>query len=316
MSSRIRFAVQIIVALLPLCHAMAQEDGAIIERNGYQFPSYEQAVKITDVERYADQVAYETAVNDNRFEFQKLRYMSDGLKVVAYLYKPKQENSRKSPCIIFNRPSAVRADIAPELISFFHGLASEGFVVLAPMLRQSDGGEGRDELGGADVNDLMNVLPVAKSLPYIDMDNLFMYGASRGGMMTYQAIKKGFPIKAAAVYGAFTDLQELIDSHAQQYPLAMLSQLWPNYESGRTEIARTRSAISWPERLDVPLLIMHGGADKSVNTSQSLLLAQQLQKLGKVYELIVYADDNHDLAKNREDRDHHTISWFKRYFKK
>jgi dipeptidyl aminopeptidase/acylaminoacyl peptidase len=148
------------------------------------------------------------------------------------------------------------------------------------------------------------------------MDNLFMYGVSRGGMMTYQAIKKAFPIRAAAVVGAFTDLQEVIGSHPQQYPLTMLNQLWPNYEARKTDISEMRSAIFWPERLDVPLLIMHGGNDSSVNPEQSLLLAQKLQKLRKVYELIIYAGDNHNLTKNIEDRDGRTINWFKKYLKR
>ncbi len=313
----LRLVLQIIVAsfILPASTALALEDGTIVERKAYQFPSYEQAVQNTDVERYADKVTYEAAVNDRRFEFQKLKYLSDGLKVVAYLYKPTQTNGRKLPTIIFNRPSAVRSDIAPELIPWFHRLASEGFVILAPLLRQSDGSEGRDELGGADVNDLMNVYPLARSLEFVDTNNLFMYGASRGGMMTYQAINKAFPIKAAAVIGAFTDLKELIDSHPQQYSSAMLTQIWPNYETTKTEIFRARSALSWADRLNVPLLIMHGGRDLSVNPAQSLLLAQQLQKLGRVYELVVYAEDNHDLTKNQEDRDRRAIGWFKRYIK-
>ena len=63
------------------------------------------------------------------------------------------------------------------------------------MLRQSDGSEGRDEMGGADVDDLMDVLPLARSLAYVDTNNLFMYGESRGGMMTYQAVRRGFPVK-------------------------------------------------------------------------------------------------------------------------
>lgn len=305
------FTLQIIVAT-----TLFGQDGKVVEQTAYHFSSYEQAVQASDVERYADKATYETATNDNRFEFLKLKYMSDGLKVVAYLYKPKQTNGRKFPTIIFNRPSAVRGDIAPELITLFHRLAGEGFVIVAPLLRQSDGGEGTDELGGADVADLMNVAPLAKSLEYVDMDNLFMYGFSRGGMMTYQAISRGFPIKAAAVVGAFTDLQELIDTHAQQYPLTILSQVWPNYETRKAEIAKTRSAISWPERLNTPVLIMHGGNDRSVNTEQSLLLAQQLQKLGKVYELTVYSGDNHDLTKNSADRDRHVVSWFNRYLKR
>ncbi len=299
--------------LLSASAAIAQENGSIIERNAYQFPSYEQAVGTTDVERYTDRSTYENAVKDSRFEFQKLKYISDGLKVVTYLYKPTHTDGRKFPTIIFNRPSVVRGDIAPELISFCQRFADEGFVILVPMLRQSDGGEGRDEVGGADVNDLMNIMPVARSLAFVDLNNLFMYGASRGGMMTYQAINRGFPMNAAAVFGAFTDMQELLDTHPHQYPVSMLDKIWPNYEARKMEIAKARSAISWPERLNVPILLMHGGQDKSVNPTQSLALAQELQKLGRVYELIIYAEDNHSLSKNQEERDRRTIGWFKRY---
>ena len=308
--------IRIFVALLPLSSALAFENGEIVERKAYSFPSYEQAVQATDVEKYTDKASYEAAVNDTRFEFEKLTYASDGLKVIAYLYRPR-ENGRKFPAdYLTTRGSAVRGDIAPELISFFHRTAAEGFVILAPMLRQSDGGEGRDELGGADVDDLMNVLPLARSLGFVDMDNLFMCGISRGGMMTYQAIKRGFPINAAAVVGAFTDMQGVIDTHAQQYPLSLLKLLWPDYEEHKEEISKTRSAICWADQLNVPLLIMHGANDRSVNTEQSLALAAELQKLGRVYELVVYAEDNHYLSRNQDDRDRRAISWFRKYLRK
>ena len=306
MNSLLRgLACQLLICAFAICNAMS-----------YPFPTYEQAVRTTDVEIETDKATYEAAVNDSQFELLKLKYLSDGLKVVAYVYKPKEVDNRKYAAVIFNRPSVVRGDIAPELLALFHRWASEGFVVIAPLLRQSDGGEGRDEVGGADTNDLLSVVPVARALGFVDLDNMFMYGVSRGGMMTYQAVKREFPIRAAAVVGAFTDLQEVIDSHPQQYPLAMLNQLWSNYDARKIEIAKERSAISWPDRLNVPLLIMHGGNDRSVNPAHSLLLAQLLQKLGKVYELIVYAGDNHSLTNNRADRDLRVIEWFKKYMKK
>lgn len=206
----------------------------------------------------------------------------------------------------------MRGDIAAELVHVFHRLASEGFIILAPMYRQSDGGEGKDEMGGADVNDLMNVLPLAKSLGFVDVNNLFMYGESRGGMMTYLAIKKDFPINAAAVFGAFTDLEPLLGT----IPPAMLKQFWPDFDTRKHEIIKARSAVYWPEQLDVPLLIMHGGRDRGLSASQSLALAEQLQKLGRTYELIVYAEDNHYLNRNQDDRDRRAVAWFKRHIKK
>lgn len=292
-----------------------QESGAVVGRKTYEFPSYEKAVEATDVENYAERAAYERAVADTKFEFLKLTYLSDGLKVTAYVYKPAGVGGQKLPAIIFNRGSVVRGDIAPELVVFFHRLASEGFVVLAPLLRQSDGGEGKDEVGGADMNDLMNIVPVAKALGFVDVDNLFMYGESRGGMMTYQAVRRKFPMRAAAVFGAFTSLQELVDEHPQQYTPALFKQLWPDYETRKSELFETRSAVLWADQLNVPLLIMHGGDDKGLNPIHSLNLAQRLQKAGKVYELLVYAGDNHILAQNQEDRDRRAVRWFKKYLK-
>ena len=295
--------------------AYVTQAGQVVERKTYVFPSYEQAVQITDVENYASKEGYERAVNDRNFEFQKLKYTNDGLKVIAYLYKPARTEGRRHPAIIFNRGSTVRGDIAPELVSFFHRLASQGFVVLAPMYRQSDGGEGRDEVGGADVDDLMNAVPLAKSFDFIDTGNLFLYGESRGGMMTYQAIKKDFPANAAAVFGAFTDLEALIKFRPQVYLPATLKQLWPDFDTRKDEIVKSRSAIHWPELLGVPLLIMHGGTDWSVSPSQSLAIAQRLQDLGKNYELIIYAQDGHILSRNLEDRDRRAVGWFKKHMK-
>ena len=308
----------VVVALLAvaLCNdnqvsrAADTNDGLVVERISYTFPTYEQAVETTDVEKYTSKQVYEKAVADRNFEFQKLKYISDGLKVVAYLYKPKQVEGKKLPAIIFNRGSAMRGDIVPELIHVFHRLASEGFIIVAPMYRQSDGGEGRDEMGGADVNDLMNVTPLAKRLGFIDMNNIFMYGESRGGMMTYLAIKRDFPMNAAAVFGALTDLEPVLGF----YPATMLKQFWPDFDTRKDEIIKARSAIYWAEQLDVPLLIMHGGGDK-LPPSQSLTLAQLLEKSGKPYELIIYAEDNHYLKHNQDDRDRRAAAWFKRHLK-
>ncbi len=305
----------LIAPLLIAGSFLQQESGAVVGRKTYDFPTYERAVETTDVEKYADRAAYEKAVADTNFELQKLTYMSDGLRVTAYLYKPVRTNGRKFPAVIFNRGSVVRGDIAPELVTCFHRLASEGFVVLAPLLRQSDGGEGKDEVGGADLNDLMNVFTVAKALGFVDAENLFMYGESRGGMMTYQAVRRKFPMRAAAVFGAFTSLQDLVNEHPQQYTPALFKQLWPDYETRKSELFQARSAVLWAEELNVPLLIMHGGDDKGLNPAHSLNLAQRLQKAGKVYELLVYAGDNHILAQNQEDRDRRAVRWFRKYLR-
>jgi len=125
--------------------------------------------------------------------------------------------------------------------------------------------------------------------------------------MTFQAIRRDFPVNAAAVFGAFADLEALIAFRPDVYQPAMLKQFLPDFDTRKDEIIRATSAIYWPEQLDTPLL--------SVSASQSLALAQQLQKLGKTYELIIYAQDNHYLSRNQEDRDRRAVTWFKRHMK-
>ena len=309
------FVLPIVLLVLLFAFDVNSNDGAIIERETYQFPSYEKALQTTNIRDVTSKEEYERAIRDTNFEFQRVKYMSDGLKVTAYLYKPTRIDGNKLPAIIFNRGSLILGDIGPELVSSFHRLASEGFVILAPMYRQSDGGEGRDEMGGGDVNDLMNSAALAKSLGFIDVNNLFLYGESRGGVMSFLAIKKNFPANAAAVYGAFTDMEALIKDRPQVYRPQLLNQIWPDFESRKDEIFRSRSAIFWPESLSIPLLIMHGGADWSVNPSQSLTIAQKLQSLGKPYELVIYAGDGHRLAQNQVERDRRAVAWFRKHMK-
>jgi dipeptidyl aminopeptidase/acylaminoacyl peptidase len=217
---------------LPAPHS---NDGVIVGRLPYTFPAYD---KVEGVEFYSVRPEYDTAVGDSAFEFQKLQYMSDGLRVIAYLYKPKQSEGKNLPAIIFNRGSGPMGDSAPLLIGLFHRLASHGFVILAPQYRGGDGGEGHDEIGGADLDDVKNMIPLAKSLGFIDMNNLFMYGESRGGMMTYQALRDGLPINAAAVFGAFTDLEIMNQS---SYVQKVIPQIWPDYETRKSEIIQRRS---------------------------------------------------------------------------
>jgi dipeptidyl aminopeptidase/acylaminoacyl peptidase len=218
------------------------------------------------------------------------------------------------PAVIYNRGSFTRTEFADELMAVFHRLGQAGFIVIAPMLRQSGGAEGRDEMGGADLADLMNARLVAGELGTIDMRNLFLYGESRGGMMTFQAIRDGFPARAAATFGAFTDLGAYFSEVPQL--AAMAPKIWPAYATESAAIHERRSAVAWADRLDVPLLLMHGGNDQSVSPSHALALAAKLEAAKKPYELVVRAGANHTMTQWRHERDRHAVEWFQRHMAK
>jgi dipeptidyl aminopeptidase/acylaminoacyl peptidase len=249
------------------------------------------------------------------FECRRLTYLSDGLKVVGFLWKPQDTAGKQFPLIIFNRGGNREfGKLTPWVRLGFYTYVSNGFVVLASQYRGNDGGEGREEYGGADVRDVLNLMPLARSLGYVDMHNVFMLGWSRGGMMTYLALKHHIPVNAVAVGGGLTDL---VSEGRRRPALANVwRELMPGFEQHSEDLRRERSAVYWSEQINVPVFILHGGVDwRSDPMSQALDFAKKLQERGKTYELIIYADDDHGLSLNRADSDRRIVEWFKRHMK-
>jgi dipeptidyl aminopeptidase/acylaminoacyl peptidase len=300
----------ILVALALTLLSQSTFAATIVERKVFTVPEYH---TLKGIERYATRDEYDAARTDRRFQLEKLTYESGGLRVHAYLYAPAKAGA-PLPAVVYNRGSFTRTEFADELLTTFHRLAKAGFIVIAPMYRGSGGAEGRDEMGGADLEDLMNVRAVVGEIPSIDSRNLFLYGESRGGMMVFQASRDRFSARAAAVFGAFTDLESFF--REQPRAAEMAPKIWPGYEKDGAAIRERRSAIRWAEKLDVPLLILHGGRDESVSPTHALALASRLQVLGKPYELVIRSGANHVLTEWREERDRHAVEWFRKHIQK
>ena len=96
----------------------------------------------------------------------------------------------------------------------------------------------------------------------------------------------------------------------------MAKSIWPDFEGRREEIIARRSAIRWPERLGLPLLLMHGSRDSSVPLTETLQLATQLARMQKEFGVIVFAGGNHSLTRHQEERDRQAIEFFRRYLVK
>ena len=288
-------------------------DGAelLVGRAVVTLPSFSEISERPLIELYTNESEYERARSDAGYRLERLTYISDGIEVVAYLYRP---NSVGTPqqTIVFNRGSYIRNDAAPEYLAMFHRLAKAGFVVLSPMYRGSEGAGGKDEMGGDDLNDLMRTAELADELPSVDARRLFLLGESRGGMMVLQAIRDGYPARAAATYGSPTDFFRLLADDPERYE-GIADQIWPEWRSRTDEIIGRRSAVNWADRIDVPLLILHGGEDRSMPVGQSLRLAATLQALGKSYELHVFGYQNHMISGMAVERDALATAWFERH---
>jgi dipeptidyl aminopeptidase/acylaminoacyl peptidase len=249
------------------------------------------------------------------FECQRVTYVSDGLKVFGFIWKPVDTAGKKFPLMIFNRGGNREfSKLTPRTKGGFYDYLSSGFVVIGSQYRGNDGGEGREEFGGRDVDDVLSLIPLARSLGYVDMNNVFVAGWSRGGMMTLLALKRGLTVNAAAIVGGVIDL--VAAWHQRPSMATVFRELIPGFAEDKDGPLRERSAVSWPEAIRVPLLIQQGGADWRVDPgTNALALAQRLQSAGAPYELVVYDGDDHGLSYNGPEADARIIAWFKRQMK-
>ena len=277
---------------------------------------------------YFPRPVYEDARSQKDFDIREITYASDGLPVRGILIKPKAPGDRKWPAIIFNRGGTGdysritddgatpcgRANPSCLTVVDLYQFAKAGFALIASDYRFHGPTAKRDEWGGADVNDVLNLVPALKSFDFIDPERLYMLGVSRGGTMAYIALKRGIPVKAVAVVAGPSDLKAWADGRPDMLngddSYDGFAKVWPDYEHRSAEQYRVRSAVYWADQINVPLLILHSRTDKLVPVTQALRMADALQEKGKVYALHIYEHDGHSLPLNREDRNRKIIEWF------
>ncbi|MFQ5632555.1 MAG: alpha/beta hydrolase family protein, partial [bacterium] len=179
--------------------------------------------------------------------------------------------------------------------------------------RGNDGGEGSEAFGGDDINDVVNLIPLAEKLPCADMSQIGMLGYSRGGMMAYLAAKSGAPLKAVAVIGAPTNLLETYRDR-DDIREAFCKLIGGPPSECKDEYIR-RSAYYWPEKLKVPFLILHGENDWRVDVNQSKKLVQKLEKLNSPHFFEIFPGSDHNLSIHRNERNTMIFEWFDTYLR-
>lgn len=242
----------------------------------------------------------------------KIKYRSQGHAVIGYVVEPRE--GENLPCIIFNRGGSSEygqlkdEDMVSPPIS---NLVKNGYIVITTQYSGNDGGEGKDEHGGGDVEDVLALYAILKNYSRADVRNVGMYGASRGGMMAYIVLSKASWLKAAVVHAGTADLFNMETFRPE------MKGVFERMFGGSSSEKEKRSVLYWAEKLarNTPILIMHGTGDAQVDPQDSIRLAEKLGKLKIPHKLVLYEDDDHRLSRYRKEGMQEAIGWFDRYLK-
>lgn len=252
-------------------------------------------------------------------DFYEIIYWSDGLKIQAFAAAPK--GAKNLPVIIFNRGG--NRDFGAlwmqkwergkyPVPQGFSTLAKEGYLVIGCNYRGSGKSEGKDEFGGNDLNDVLNLFKVIDELPEADPERIGMYGWSRGGMMAYMAMPKTKSIKVLVVGGAPTD-KTVVDRPSMER--GVYAELIPNYWKNKKKELIKRSSIYFVKKMpkNVPILILHGEADQRVKVSDAIEMERRLKLNNHPCELTVFKGGNHGLMNYSKQRNEAVLDWFAKH---
>jgi dipeptidyl aminopeptidase/acylaminoacyl peptidase len=246
---------------------------------------------------------------------EKITYLSDGLKIKGYLAYPKENEEKKFPCIIWNRGGYENKGAIDKFSArgMYGLIASWGYVVFASQYRGNAGSEGKEELGGNDVNDILNLMPLADELLFADKGNWGMEGWSRGGMMTFLTLMKNPDFKCAVLVGAISNLKDYVLTSENRNSIYKKILGEQDFEKKLED----RTIINFADKLpDIPYLLMHGKSDETVPVEQTRELAQRFDELNFTYELKLFEEGDHYLKKHRKEVDELRREWFDKYLKK
>lgn len=226
----------------------------------------------------------------------------DGLEIHGQLFNPPKSFKGKRPAITYFHGGPIRQMLLGfHYSSYYHRgyamnqyFASQGYVVLSVNYRLGIGyGRAFREVadggprGSSEYLDLLAGAKYLRSLEYVDSKRIGLWGGSYGGLMTALGLARNSDLFAAGV-----DFHGVHD--------------WTQWQAWSSKQPNDNDRTAWKSSplADIhswrsPVLLIHGDDDRNVPFSETLWLAEKLEKQGVEYELLIFPDDVHSFLLHR-----------------
>ena len=168
------------------------------------------------------------------------------------------------------------------------------------------------DIGGGDYEDLMSGVDVLIKKGLIDPDRMAVRGWSYGGILGGTVISKTNRFKAAS-------LGAMVSDWRSEYGIGFNYDVRLWYIGGtfweNPKGYRDKSALTYVEKVETPLLLLHGDRDVTDTEAQSMMYFAALKDLGKTVRYIKFPREPHGFREPRHvrTRDIEEIKWIQKH---
>lgn len=227
----------------------------------------------------------------------RVRFASTGgVTVPAFLFEPRgRAAQQKLPAIVALHPNGY-GQFYDHWNPFFHALANHGYVLLLVDQRGSSG-YGRayrtaqiGQWGQGTFDDVIAAGAFIKAQPQVNAERVGVMGLSFGGYQTLLAL-----VRTPDLFRAGVDLMGPTDRRGRPGDAYRELQIGAK-EKEQPDLYARISPITQMDKLRAPLLILHSDRDRNVAPEDTYRLTDELTRLGKRFEVVIYPDEAHGLA--------------------
>jgi dipeptidyl-peptidase-4 len=221
---------------------------------------------------------------------------SQGIQLNGYMIKPEGfSDSKKYPVVMtqYSGPNSQSVADSWKSIGWENYLAQEGFLVVCvdPRGTAARGEDFRKitymQLGKYESDDMVEAAKYLGSQPFVDKNNIAIFGWSYGGFMVLLTMEKGGELFKAGISVAPVTSYRFYDSvYTERYMRAPEEN-----REGYDENAPLNHAGDIKGRL----LIIHGSADDNVHAQNTYEFTEKLVQAGVQFDMAIYTNRNHGI---------------------
>ena len=222
-------------------------------------------------------------------------------EIPAWFYRTKTDARSPAIIVVHGGPEGQSRPFFQGMIQYF---TAHGYHVLAPNVRGSVGyGKAYAHLDDVEkrmdsVADLAHAAQWLRAQPEIDPDQVVVFGGSYGGFMVLSAMTTYPNLWAAGVdivgISSFVTFLENTSEYRRAHREAEYGSLAKD-----REFLESISPLNHIDKIQAPLMVIHGANDPRVPLSEAQQLVSALEAREIPVEFLVFDDEGHGLAKRK-----------------